>query len=142
VTVAIRQAQDGDAEAIVELLAELGYPSEIESVRARMANMTADGNQWTLVAEVDGQAVGMATIVIRHVINRDEPFGRLASVVVRDGWRSRGIGAALLTRTEEICLDAGCSAIEVTSAERRTRAHSFYERHGFEEHPRRFIKQL
>ena len=141
-TVAIRDAVDGDAPAIAELLAELGYPSEPGAVRARMANMRGDGNQWILIAEVDGEAVGMATIIIRHVINRDEPFGRLASVVVRDSWRSRGIGAAMLARTEEICRDAGCSAIEVTSAESRTRAHSFYERHGFEERPRRFIKQL
>lgn len=138
----IREARDDDAEAISELLAELGYPSDAAAVLRRIANMRTDGNQWTVLAEVEGQVVGMATIVVRHVINRDEPFGRLASVVVREGWRSSGIGAALLAKTEEICRAAGCSAIEVTSAERRTRAHSFYERHGFEERPRRFIKQL
>jgi GNAT superfamily N-acetyltransferase len=86
--------------------------------------------------------VGMATIIVRHLISRDEPFGRLASVVVRDGWRSRGIGAALLAKTEEICRARGCSAIEVTSAQTRSRAHEFYERHGYVERPRRFIKQL
>ena len=84
----------------------------------------------------------MATIVVRHVINRDEPFGRLASVVVKDGWRSRGVGAALMERTEQICRDAGCSAIEVTSAVHRPRAHDFYRRLGFEERPQRFIKLL
>jgi N-acetylglutamate synthase-like GNAT family acetyltransferase len=142
VAATIREASDDDAEAISELLEELGYPSDSAAVRRRMANMGTEGNQWTLIAEVDAEAVGMATIIVRHVINRDEPFGRLASVVVREGWRSNGIGAALLAKTEEICRAAGCSAIEVTSAERRTRAHSFYERHGFEERPRRFIKQL
>jgi GNAT superfamily N-acetyltransferase len=84
----------------------------------------------------------MATIIVRHVINRDEPFGRLASVVVTQEWRSRGVGAALLARTEEICRATGCSAIEVTSADHRPRAHDFYRRLGFEERPRRFIKQL
>ena len=140
--VAIREASDEDAEAISELLGQLGYPSDAAAVRRRIANMRADGNQWTLIAEVDAEVVGMATIVVRHLINRDEPFGRLAAVVVRDGWRSRGIGAALLAKTEEICRACGCSAIEVTSALTRTRAHAFYERLGFQERPRRFIKLL
>jgi N-acetylglutamate synthase-like GNAT family acetyltransferase len=142
VTVTIREADAGDADAIAVLLGELGYPTPMESVPARLAGMAADGNQWTLVAEVDGQVVGMATIVVRHVINRDEPFGRLASVVVLEEWRSNGIGAALLARTEEICRAAGCSAVEVTSAPHRTRAHDFYRRLGFEERPQRFIKVL
>jgi N-acetylglutamate synthase-like GNAT family acetyltransferase len=138
----IREASDDDAVAIAELLGELGYPAAADAVPARLARMRSDGGQWTLVADVNGQVVGMATIIVRHVINRDEPFGRLASVVVRDEWRSRGIGAALMARTEQICREAGCSAIEVTSAEQRPRAHEFYRRLGFEERPRRFIKQL
>lgn len=138
----IREARDEDAAAIAGLLDELGYPAPGDAIPQRLANMRADGNQWTLVAETDGRVIGMATIVVRHVINRDEPFGRLASVVVADEWRSRGVGAALMARTEEICRAAGCSAIEVTSADHRPRAHDFYRRLGFVERPRRFIKQL
>src|SRR3954471_22232988 len=108
----IRDARDADAPATAKLLDELGYPTRVESVAPRLARMRADGGQWTLVAEANGEVVAMATIIVRHVINRDEPFGRLASVVVRDGWRSRGVGAALMARTEEICRAAGCSAIE------------------------------
>jgi N-acetylglutamate synthase-like GNAT family acetyltransferase len=142
VSVTIREARDEDAEAIASLLGQLGYPTSADAVPQRLAQMRRDGGQWTLVAETDGHVVGMATVVIRHVINRDEPFGRLASVVVSEEWRSRGVGGALLARTENICREAGCSAIEVTSADRRTRAHDFYRRLGFEERPRRFIKTL
>jgi GNAT superfamily N-acetyltransferase len=138
----IREARDEDAEAISSLLGELGYPTEAASIPARLANMRADGGQWTLIAEAGGQPVGMATIIVRHLINRDEPFGRLASVVVAEEWRSRGVGAALMERTEQICRDAGCSAIEVTSAAHRPRAHDFYRRLGFVERPERFIKPL
>lgn len=141
--VTIREARADDAAAIAELLGELGYPTAADAVPRRLANMRTDGGQWTLIAEDGaGQAVGMATIIVRHVINRDEPFGRLASVVVKEAWRSRGVGAALIARTEEICREHGCSAIEVTSAEHRPRAHDFYRRLGFEERPRRFIKLL
>ena len=142
VTIREARADDADARAIAELLGELGYPTTADAVPRRLENMRADGGQWTLIAEDAGQVVGMATIIVRHMINRDEPFGRLASVVVKEGWRSRGVGAALMARTEEICRAHGCSAIEVTSAEQRPRAHDFYRRLGFEERPRRFIKVL
>ena len=141
-SVAIREATDSDTEAIASLLGELGYPTSAPAVAARLAAMRRDGGQWTLVAVVDGSVVAMATIVVRHVINRDEPFGRLASVVVREEWRSKGVGAALMERTEQICREHGCSAIEVTSAAYRTRAHDFYKRLGFEDRPHRFIKVL
>ena len=146
--VTIREVRDGDAEAVSVLLDELGYPTPAEAVPGRIAKMRAEGGQWTFVAEAtdDGggapSVVGMATIIVRHMISYEEPFGRLASVVVKDGWRSRGIGAALMERTEEICREQGCSVIEVTSAEHRPRAHDFYRRLGFEERPRRFIKKL
>jgi N-acetylglutamate synthase-like GNAT family acetyltransferase len=99
-SVVIREALEADAEAIAGLLGELGYPTTASAVQPRLANMRREGGQSTLVAEVGGTVVGMATIIVRHVINRDEPFGRLASVVVSDAWRSRGVGAALVERTE------------------------------------------
>jgi GNAT superfamily N-acetyltransferase len=150
VDVTIREARDSDAEAIALLLGELGYETDAAAVPPRLERMRAEAGQWTLVAEVGGgggsgeppQVVGMATIIVRHVINNDAPFGRLASVAVADGWRSRGIGAALIARAEEICRDAGCNLIEVTSGAHRERAHEFYRRLGFEERPRRFIKHL
>jgi GNAT superfamily N-acetyltransferase len=148
VSLTIREARDEDAPAISGLLGELGYPTPPDAVPRRLAKLRADGGQWTVVAEeVDdaggqAQVVGMATVIVRHMISYEEPFARLSSVVVTEGWRSRGVGAALMARTEEICREQGCSVIEVTSAEHRPRAHDFYRRLGFEERPRRFIKRL
>ncbi len=140
--ITIREARDEDAPEIAELLSELGYPTSAQAVPQRLARMRTEGGQTTLIAEADGESVGMATIMVRHMISRDEPFGRLASVVVKDGWRSRGVGAALVARTEEVCRAAGCGAIEVTSAAHRERAHEFYRRLGYEERPHRFVKPL
>ncbi len=138
----IREPLDGDEEVISTLLGELGYPTAPEAVPGRLTAMDAEGGQTTFIAESEGEVIGMATVIVRHTISRDEPFGRLASVVVKDGERSRGVGAALLARAEEICRAAGCSAIEVTSAENRERAHEFYRRLGFEERRYRFVKLL
>jgi len=142
VDVTIREAQDSDAVAIASLLGELGYPTDPSAVRERLERMRAEGGQWTLVAERDGQVLGTATVVIRHMLSRDAPFGRVTTVVVTEAARSQGIGGALIARAEEICGEAGCGALEVTSAEHRTRAHDFYIRLGFEERRKRFVKQL
>jgi len=138
----IRDVRPEDAPAIARLLGELGYPTDVVAVPRRLARMRVEPGQHTLIAEADGQVVGMATVIVRHVINNDAPFGRLASVVVAEGWRSRGFGQRLIEEAERICRDAGCSAIEVTSADHRPRAHDFYRRLGYEERPRRFIKRL
>ena len=142
VNVTIREAIDSDAAALASLLGELGYPTEPSTVPGRLERMRVEGGQWTLVAEVDGAVVGTATVMIRHMLSRDAPFGRVTTVVVSESSRSRGIGAALIGRAEEICREAGCGAIEVTSAAQRTRAHEFYMRLGFQDRPKRFIKQL
>jgi len=138
----IREARDSDATAITSLLGELGYPTDADAVQRRLERMHAEGGQWTLVAERDGQVMGTATVMIRHMLSRDAPFGRVTTVVVSEAARSQGIGGALIARAEAICREAGCGAIEVTSAAQRTRAHDFYLRLGFEDRPKRFIKQL
>ena len=140
--VAIREATPDDGEALAVLLTQLGYPTDAAEVPGRMARMRAESGQHILVAESGGQVVGTATVIVRHLITRDAPFGRLASVVVLDGHRSRGIGGRLVDEAERICRGAGCGAIEVTSAGHRDRAHAFYVRHGYEEKPRRFVKLL
>ena len=140
--VTIREARDDDAGALAVLLTQLGYPTDPPAVPGRMARMRTETGQHILVAVLDGEVVGTATVLVRHLITRDSPLGRLASVVVLDGLRSQGIGGRLIDEAERICRDAGCGVIEVTSQAQRDRAHEFYLRRGYEEKPRRFIKTL
>ena len=127
---------------MAKLLGQLGYPAPAWAMPGRLERMLAEPGQHVLVAEDDGHVVGLATVIVRHMINADEPFGRLASVVVDDAWRSRGIGTALIVEAERICAAAGCAMIEVTSSVHRSRAHEFYRRLGYGAKPERFIKRL
>ena len=139
----IRPASADDAAFIAELLGQLGYPTAPAAVPPRLERMAAHGGQQTLVAEMDdGRVVGMATLSIRYGINSDTPFGRLLSVVVDEGFRSNGVGGRLIAEAERIAREAGCARIEVTSGSHRHRAHRFYERLGYEETSKRFIKAL
>jgi GNAT superfamily N-acetyltransferase len=140
--VTIREATMEDVPVLSELLGQLGYPSAPAAVRARLERMLEEPGQHVLVADLDGRVVGLATVIVRHVISNDAPFARLASVVVADGYRSRGIGQKLVEAAEDIGRDARCYAIEVTSGDHRSRAHDFYRRLGYEERPRRFMKAL
>ncbi|HEX7688855.1 MAG TPA: GNAT family N-acetyltransferase [Burkholderiaceae bacterium] len=48
----------------------------------------------------------------------------------------------MLAAAEDRARAAGCSHVELSSNERRTRAHAFYEREGFAEVRRRFVKRF
>lgn len=138
----VRRFKDEDVDAVAALLSQLGYPTTPEQLIARLPRMTSEPGYHILVADVDGCVVGLTTVFIRHLINADAPLARIASMIVDEAWRSRGIGGELVAAAEAIARDAGCERIEVTSAEERTRAHEFYRRLGYNERPRRFIKYL
>jgi GNAT superfamily N-acetyltransferase len=127
---------------MAKLLGQLGYASTAESVVARLARMESEAGHHVLVAEVEGTVVGLASVFIRHLLNSDAPLARVSSMVVDDAHRSRGVGHHLIQAAEAFARAQGCDRIEVTSAERRTRAHAFYRRLGYEDRPHRFVKQL
>jgi len=138
----IRAAEDADGEVIADLLRQLGYPATAEAIPGRLARMAAEPANAVLVAAEDGRVVGLATVIVRHVIHDDAPFARLAALVVAEDRRGRGVGRALAAAAEEIARAAGCSSIEVTSGDHRPGAHAIYRELGYEERPRRFLKRL
>jgi N-acetylglutamate synthase-like GNAT family acetyltransferase len=139
--VTVRDARAGDREAMLGLLAELGYPSEPRVLERRLKRVDAEPSVSVVVAERDGALVGLASLHVLHLIERP-PLGRLSAIVVTGSQRRAGVGRALIERIEEDARAAGCDRLEVTSGEWRCSAHSFYRGLGFEETSKRFIKQL
>jgi GNAT superfamily N-acetyltransferase len=138
----IRDATADDAEAIADLLAQLGYPAPASAIPRRLSRMREEPGQRAIVAVEGRRVVGLATTVVRHVIVHDAPFARLAALVVAEDRRGIGIGRALVAAAEENARAAGCYAIEVTSGDHRPDAQRFYRALGFDERPRRFLKAL
>lgn len=138
----IRAATAADGPDIADLLRQLGYPAPAEAIPGRLARMSAEMGQTVLVASAGERVVGLATVIVRHVIHDDAPFARLAALVVAEDRRGRGVGRALAAAAEEIAVAAGCSLMEVTSGDHRPGAHDFYRELGYEERPRRFLKRL
>ncbi|HXD49177.1 MAG TPA: GNAT family N-acetyltransferase [Gemmatimonadaceae bacterium] len=138
----IREALASDAQALAELCAQLGYPTNADVIPARLARLDADPNVRTLVATMDGMVVGLATVHIRHTINHEPPLGQLTLLVVDERVRARGVGRALVAAAEAWVRERGCRRFVVTTALHRTDAHAFYEKLAFKHTGRRYGKDF
>src|SRR5262245_24322793 len=138
----VRQAQVGDAARIANLLTQLGYPTGTDDVPARLSRMTDGDRAAVFVGERSGAVVGVATTHIVSVLNRSHDVAWLTALVVDESIRGSGVGRALVESVEAFARQNGCEWLSVTSHERRTDAHAFYQRIGFDHTGRRFGKAL
>lgn len=136
----IRDAGEGDAAAIAELLTELGYPSSAEEVEGRVARFGEADRLF--LAEVEGEVAGLAGIHVSPSLEYDADAAKLSALVVAARFRRRGIGEALVRAVEAEARRRRCVLLFLTTAERREDAHAFYRRIGLEETGRRFAKRL
>jgi GNAT superfamily N-acetyltransferase len=137
----IRLAAAADAAALAELIEQLGYNANAREVAERLATMQAEGRA-VLVAEAGGAVIGCLSTSVMRVLHRPAPVGRISMMVVDEGQRGAGIGAALVAEAERLLAAQGCYMVEVTSHVRRERAHRFYERLGYERTSVRLAKTL
>jgi predicted N-acetyltransferase YhbS len=127
----VREAGQGDCGALSRLISQLAYAASEAELSQRLAAMHGEGPR-VLVAELEGNVVGCLSTSIMRVLHRPAPVGRISMLVVDEAVRGRGIGAALVRAAEEALTGAGCAIVELTSNLRRTDAHRFYERLGYE----------
>jgi GNAT superfamily N-acetyltransferase len=137
---AIRDARPKDAETLAALIVALGYDVTAAEIRKRLVVLKKAGLH-ILVADRGG-AIGVLTTAITQVLHRPRPVGRISMMVVAEGERGTGVGAALVAAAEARLKAAGCGLVEVTSNAKRLRAHAFYERLGYERTSYRFAKQV
>jgi len=90
---AVRQAQPGDAEQVAALLAELGYPDNpVEQVRQRLAMWVHRETSLVLVADRNGQELGVVAVTAIPHLEHEGRWGRIVALVVSAACRGQGIG--------------------------------------------------
>lgn len=141
-TLRFRDSGAADAAALSVLLAQLGYPTSPPCVAERLANLAAGGLTRILVADAGAGAIGFLALTRMDILPYQEPLARITALCVEESSRGAGVGRALEERAAEVARGWGCGKIEVTSNRRRLRAHDFYQKHGYEETHRCFVKQL
>ncbi|HET7842698.1 MAG TPA: GNAT family N-acetyltransferase [Xanthomonadales bacterium] len=138
----LREATSSDAGAVATLLGELGYPCTREEALARIKVMIADDTMDLVVVDVHGDIRGLYSLDFMFYL----PFGRLScritSLVVAPAHRQAGIGRLMLKDAESRAMRRGAARVEVTSAEHREEAHTFYRRCGYVDASLRFVKRL
>ena len=141
-TLVVREGAAADAPAVVTLLGELGYPSTAAEFELRFEAYSGVGGAHLLVAQEDGEIVGLAAMQVMPLVHRDLPVARITAMVVRSDRRGEGLGRRLEEELEEVARREGCGRIDLTSRHRRKEAHAFYRALGFEETSLRFVKDL
>ena len=133
---AIRFAAPGDAETILRFIRGLAdYEREPDAVRVTAAELqtqmeSADPPFECLVAEDDGEAVGFALFYRNYSTWRGRPGMYLEDIFVREDYRGRTVGHALMRRLAEIALARGWARMEWSVLNWNARAQDFYRAHG------------
>jgi GNAT superfamily N-acetyltransferase len=83
-----------------------------------------------LLAELDSAVVGFALCFRNYSTWRGRPGLYLEDLFVRDNYRGRGVGEALLHRLSEIVAERGWARMEWAVLNWNTTAHSFYRTQG------------
>lgn len=129
--ISIRTASPSDIPALVELCAQLGYPSTESEISQRLADMSARRDHLLLVAELDsGEVVGWVHGVIRRLLIVP-PHVELGGLVVDESWRGQGTGQGLMAGIESWAASQECDTVFVRSNIIREGAHRFYEGLGY-----------
>lgn len=138
----IRQAKADDAEDIAILLGQLGYPSDAEFTRQKIAELHGPHDA-VLVADLEGQVVGVLGLHLIPTLHAAGFLGKVTALVVLDSYRGQGIARALLAEAEYFSAAAGALRMEVLSGNHRTEAHQFYRGAGYStsDHSR-FVRAL
>jgi len=129
--VRLRPPLPTDASAIAALAGELGYPTSAEMLLGRLAALHPTDAAVFVATDTHDVPTGWCHVEMRRTLV--EPVSALIlGLVIGEGHRSGGIGAALLGAAERWARARGCRQLVVATRITRERAHRFYAREGYE----------
>lgn len=142
--ITIREARKIDLARLVELMKALTITTS--TVEADGASSLADyekvfelierdPNHRLIVAEVDGQIVGSADLmIVPNLSHRGLPWAVMENVIVDDSLRRKGVASAMVEYLVNLAKESGCYKIGLSSSKERPDAHKLYESLGFKQY--------
>lgn len=125
---------DADFDAVTRLLAELGRPSpgeeRLPALRRTFTQHVARADTGSLLAVADDVPAGFVSLEFRQPFFTAAPQGWIPDLIVTEGARGRGIGAALLDAAFEEAARRDAYAVALESGHHRAVAHQLYRAAG------------
>ncbi|HVY90040.1 MAG TPA: GNAT family N-acetyltransferase [Hyphomonadaceae bacterium] len=90
----------------------------------------------------DAEERMIAASIVHWVATKRLSFAVIEDIAVPARRRSSGLGARMMAFIEAEAARRGCRWLFLESGRRNTRAHAFFERHGFEEFSHVFLKPV
>jgi GNAT superfamily N-acetyltransferase len=134
-TTHIRKGTRTDLPAVLDLIKELAeYEKALGEVSISLEELEVDGfgthpQYWFLVAEVDGEIVGISFYYIRYSTWKGR-FLYLEDLVVKEAYRRKGVGAALFEETIRVAQEIKVNGMTWQVLDWNTPAIDFYKKYG------------
>lgn len=156
----IRQAKSHDLEELSRLYTEFhefhvhrvpdrllrSDSSRIAELQAALQTIIENKDAVILVAEVDGQLVGLGEVYIRedspNPLRVQHKYGHLQSMIVTEAYRGRGIGARILEAVEQWTKEKSATEVRLDTWEFQDGPLGFYEKHGYNTLRRTLVRRL
>jgi N-acetylglutamate synthase-like GNAT family acetyltransferase len=91
----LRDVNEGDAEAISQLITEFTQlRTSAAQIRQRLAR--SRGIEHPILAELDGNVVGFASLRLLQYLGEDAPYAEISELFVSEQYRRQGIARGLM----------------------------------------------
>jgi ribosomal protein S18 acetylase RimI-like enzyme len=141
----LREATADDLPAVLALYAQPGLDDgdvlSVEQAREVFAQF-ARYPSYRLFVAIDGTGAvvgSYALLVMHNLAHRGTPSAVAEDVVVDQTRRGQGIGRQMIEHARAMAREAGSYKLALSSNQKRTRAHAFYESLGFQRHGISFL---
>ena len=139
----IRQATISDLPSILQLYAEVldkGQVLSLSEAEVLFQKMSSYPNYKVYVAEQEHQVIGtFALLIMDNLAHRGTPSGIVEDVAVQENLQGKGIGRQMMKYAMQVCSEAGCYKLVLSSNQKRVEVHAFYESLGFDKHGFSFL---
>jgi GNAT superfamily N-acetyltransferase len=144
-----RDAVPSDIPAIAAILRSASHLSDLEhreqlgSYRDALIEIDRTDGNYLLVAEYDRQITALIQLLaFRHIHHGGGRTAQIVAMHVAEPFRTTGINGMLLDHAAERARDLGCRRLQVLSSTARTDDHPFWERNGFVQLDRGYVRTL
>lgn len=132
--ITVRTAIISDVQALLPLVAQLGYPTTIDEFKKRLELFMYLDGYGVAVACDQTDVIGLIAWSKSNLFVSDATRIRIEGLVVDQKYRGQGIGKMLMVFMEEVAKKFSPVIIDLTSGLRRAQdgSHEFYKSLGYQ----------